>query len=68
VADDAALLMDHWASPQGGFIFSDYGADAAIGVKDAGIKRFMYDEFSRRSQALYGEALPPPVLPAASPR
>jgi hypothetical protein len=64
IAADAEALMAHWASPQGGFIFSDYGADAAIGVKEAGAKRFMYDEFSRRSQALYGAALPAPVLPS----
>ena len=64
VAEDAETLMTHWASPHGGFIFSDYGGDAAIGVKDSGIKRFMYDEFSRRSKVLYGEALPSPTLPA----
>ena len=61
--EDVEMLMTHWASPQGGFIFSDYGGDAAIGVKDSGIKHFMYDKFSRRSQAVYGEALPRPVLP-----
>lgn len=66
VTEDAAMLMDNWASTHGGFIFSDYGAEAAIGVKDSGLKRFMYDEFSRRSQALYGEALPHlPCLPDA---
>ena len=64
VAEDVEMLMAHWAGPTGGFIFSDYGGDAAIGVKDSGIKRFMYDEFSRRSQVLYGEALPSPALPA----
>ena len=63
VTEDVEMLMKHWASPQGGFIFSDYGSDVAIGVKDAGIKRFMYDEFSRQSQSLYGEALPPTVMP-----
>jgi hypothetical protein len=51
VAEDAAQLMRHWARPEGGFIFSDYGSDAAIGVKDAGIKRFMYETFSRDSRA-----------------
>ena len=61
VRDDVTQLMRHWATPQGGFIFSDYGGDEAIGVKDPGIKRFMYDEFSRASQALYGAPLPPPV-------
>jgi hypothetical protein len=63
VAEDADMLMAHWATPKGGFIFSDYGGDAAIGVKDPGIKRFMYDEFSRHSQRLYGEALPQPASP-----
>lgn len=63
VTEDVEMLMTHWASPKGGFIFSDYGSDAAIGVKDVGIKRFMYDEFSRRSQALYGAGLPAPVMP-----
>ena len=62
VTEDVELLMDHWASPQGGFIFSDYGSDAAIGVTDSGIKRFMYDEFSRRSQTLYGQPLPLPHM------
>ncbi len=62
VTDDAEVLMDQWASPQGGFILSDYGDDAAVGVKDVGIKRFMYDEFSRLSRALYGEGLPTPTL------
>jgi hypothetical protein len=28
---------------------------------DTGIRRFMYDEFSRQSKALYGEALPIPA-------
>ncbi len=60
VAEDAEMLMSHWASQKGGFIFSDYGGDAAIGVKDPGIKRFMYDEFSRLSKKLYGEPLPEP--------
>ena len=59
VTGDVELLMQYWANKHGGFIFSDYGSDVAIGVKDPGIKRFMYDEFSRQSQALYGEALPP---------
>ncbi len=61
VAEDADLLMAHWATPQGGFIFSDYGSNAAIGVNDGTIKRFMYDEFSRRSAYLYGQGLPPPA-------
>jgi hypothetical protein len=61
VAEDAELLMRHWATPAGGFVFSDYGGDAAIGVKDPGIKRFMYDAFSGWSERLYGAPLPAPV-------
>ena len=53
------MLMQHWANPKGGFLFSDYGSDVAIGVKDPGIKKFMYGEFSRLSQAVYGEPMPP---------
>jgi uroporphyrinogen decarboxylase len=63
VTEDTEQLMAHWATPEGGFVFSDYGDDAAIGVKDPGIKRFMYDEFSRTSKTLYGEALPAPAGP-----
>jgi hypothetical protein len=65
VTEDVEQLMAHWASPAGGFIFSDYGDDAGIGVTDRGIKRFMYDEFSRCSQTLYGQPLPPPSAPLA---
>ena len=61
VEEDAAMLMAHWATQDGGFIFSDYGDDAAIGVPDPGIKRFMYDVFSGWSQRLYGQPLPPPT-------
>ncbi len=59
VAQDAAMLMAHWARPEGGFVFSDYGGDAAIGVRDVHLKRFMYDQFSQLSAQLYGEPLPP---------
>ena len=29
---EAALLLEHWATPQGGFVLSDYGDGNAIGV------------------------------------
>ena len=58
VEDDAEALMTLWASKEGGFIFSDYGDDEGIGVKDPGIKAFMYDTFSKWSEKLYGEPLP----------
>lgn len=64
VAADAEQLMKHWATPDGGLIFSDYGGDAAIGVKDPGIKRYMYDCFSAGSQRLYGTPLPAIQAPA----
>ena len=55
---DADALMTHWATPEGGFVFSDYGDDDAIGVSDPAIKRYMYNAFSRHSERLYGERLP----------
>jgi uroporphyrinogen decarboxylase len=59
---DAEALMRHWARPDGGFIFSDYGDDEAIGVRDPSTKPHMYRAFSRLSEKLYGQPLPP--LPA----
>ena len=63
---DAEALMTHWASPDGGFIFSDYGDDEAIGVPDVGAKLHMYRAFSRHSEKLYGQPLPEPQLPEAA--
>jgi len=56
---DAEALITHWANEDGGFIFSDYGDDVAIGVPDEHIKPFMYEAFSRMSEKVYGEPLPP---------
>lgn len=61
VDQDVAELMKHWATPKGGFVFADYGGDAAIGVKDPAIKRYMYDAFSKASKELYGAPLPAPT-------
>jgi len=58
IAADAAALMKHWARPDGGFLFSDYGDDVAIGVTNPRTKRAMYEAFSRLSEKLYGEPLP----------
>ena len=63
VEDDAEKLMEHWACPDGGFVFSDYGDDEGIGVKDPELKAFMYDTFSAWSERLYGEPLPPRLEP-----
>jgi len=44
VREEAALLLNQWATPDGGFVLSDYGDGAAIGVPDE-IKRIMLDAF-----------------------
>ena len=63
---DVELLMTRWASPDGGFIFSDYGDGAAIGIMDDSVKPFLYDTFSQWSERIYGSPLPPiPVPPSA---
>ena len=60
---DIDALMTHWASPAGGFVFSDYGDPAAIGVKDDSIKLHMYRRFSEASERLFGNPLPEPQEP-----
>lgn len=64
VDEDVEALMTHWASSEGGFVFSDYGGDEAIGVRDPSIKLYMYEVFSKWSEKLYGNPLPEPVVPA----
>lgn len=56
---DAEALLKHWATPKGGFVFSDYGDGEAIGIPDERVKPDMYGIFSRWSERVYGEALPP---------
>jgi hypothetical protein len=58
IAADAEALMRHWARPDGGFVFSDYGDGEAIGVTNPKTKPAMYEEFSRLSEKVYGERLP----------
>jgi hypothetical protein len=59
---DARDLMEDWASPEGGFVFSDYGDSEAIGVQNPEIKLYMYRRFSEWSERLYGNPLPEPQL------
>lgn len=33
IREEARMLLEHWAAPEGGFILSDYGDAAAIGVE-----------------------------------
>jgi len=44
IREEAQLLLDQWATPEGGFILIDYGAGHAIGV-DTEKKRTMLDAF-----------------------
>jgi hypothetical protein len=62
VKADAEDLMRHWASPSGGFVFSDYGDNEAIGVTDPQVKLHMYSTFSALSEQLYGHPLPEPTI------
>lgn len=41
---EARLLLEHWATPEGGFVLSDYGDGRAIGVADDK-KRVMLQAF-----------------------
>ena len=44
IREEAGLLLDRWSAPAGGFILSDYGDGAAIGVP-VEKKRIMLDAF-----------------------
>ncbi len=55
---EARLLLDHWASPEGGFVLSDYGDGRAIGVSDEK-KRVMLQEFI--DLAAPGVEIPEPI-------
>jgi len=44
IREEAALLLREWATPQGGFILSDYGDGSAIGVLPE-TKQIMLDAF-----------------------
>jgi uroporphyrinogen-III decarboxylase len=57
---DARALAEHWMSPDGGFVLSDYGDGVAIGA-DPEAKMVMYRAFSEASAQVYGRPLPEPV-------
>jgi hypothetical protein len=59
---DVEELSQYWMRKDGGFIFSDYGDNEAIGVIDPALKPYMYRTFSEASERVYGSPLP--VLPA----
>ena len=59
---DIELLANHWISPKGGFIFTDYGNNHAIGIDDPDIKLYMYQKVSEVSKAIYGNPLPEVIV------
>lgn len=52
IEEEAALLLSEWATPEGGFLLSDYGDGEAIGVplwkKEAMLEAFMAHDPYRR--------------------
>ncbi len=44
IREEAAFLLEQWATPEGGFILSDYGDDEPIGVS-LEAKRIMFEAF-----------------------
>ena len=44
IREEARLLLEHWAAPDGGFVLSDYGDGQAIGV-ELEKKQIMLDAF-----------------------
>jgi uroporphyrinogen-III decarboxylase len=44
IREEAWLLLEHWGTPEGGFVLSDYGDPVAIGVAEAS-KRIMLEAF-----------------------
>jgi hypothetical protein len=64
IRGDARQLAEHWMSPAGGFVLSDYGDGAAIGA-DPEAKMTMYRAFSEASERVYGRPLPEPVTQPA---
>ena len=49
IREEAGLLLDTWATDDGGFVLADYGDGAAIGAAD-GQKRLMLDAFRSRDR------------------
>ncbi|MGC9318197.1 MAG: uroporphyrinogen decarboxylase family protein [Armatimonadota bacterium] len=57
---EAALLLEHWSTPDGGFILGDYGDGAAIGVSDRR-KRVMLQAFCELAAPELLERIPAPA-------
>jgi hypothetical protein len=63
IEKEAELLLKKWATPKGGFIFSDYGDGAAIGVPDT-TKRVMFNAFLSRDPFRKASGVKHPALDA----
>ncbi|HEY66571.1 MAG TPA: hypothetical protein G4O02_18635 [Caldilineae bacterium] len=57
IREEARLLLEHWSTPAGGFILSDYGDGAAIGVP-LEKKEIMLQAFLDADATLRRERLP----------
>ncbi len=57
---EAALLLEHWSTPDGGFILGDYGDGVAIGVSDRR-KRVMLEAFCRLAAPELLDQIPTPA-------
>lgn len=44
IVEEVKLLLEHWTTPEGGFILGDYGNHEGIGTQKD-IKEFMYEKF-----------------------
>ncbi len=56
IREEARLLVEHWSTPEGGFIVFNYGDPEALGVPP-GVTEVMFDEFVRL-QSYWKDALP----------
>jgi hypothetical protein len=45
IRDEARRLLEHWSTPEGGFVLSDYGDGRAIGAPDVQ-KQIMWRAFT----------------------
>lgn len=56
IEDEVKLLLQHWATADGGFIVSDYGDSQAIGVTDEA-KRAMFEAYRKHDFFCAGQSL-----------
>ncbi len=57
ICQEAGRLLEHWATPEGGFVLSDYGDGQAIGVSDEK-KKIMWRAFTELAAPELSELRP----------